>query len=755
MRWVVNAGVLVALAACDVSPLQRDDGGPLEDVASVADTGARSAADAGAPDAADPPADAAHGDADAPDTASTDAGSWDADVVAPDGGVADPGWVEVPPRLEPEPRYAHMGAYDPDADRLVVVGGMNGQIGGTELSDVWVHTAASAEGQGEWQRLTPAGVGPGRIAQMASVYDPASDRLMLFGGTSGPYFKQDYFILEDAVAVGGAPLWRKPTISGTPPSERHGSTLVFDAPNDRVVLFGGREHTHRSLADVWVLSEATAPGGRPAWQQLNATGGPPAGRDQHRAVLHDNGRMIVFGGFTTASGVPWFDDVWVLRDANGLAGQPVWVSPMPRNGPPMGRFSHQVAYDVMRDRMTVHGGFLLGSTDMWFLDDASGAAATPTWMPASATSPPVATSYCTGDYDPDSDRLVCFGGKDPAQVYQNDIYVLEHATARAGTPAWRTRRDGPRGRSEHATAYHPTRDRLYLYGGRGDGACTDELWVRGQPFDESKRLRWQLVETAAAAPALCQATLHVDVTRDQLVLFGGLAPGGASADTFVLDLAAAVPRWRPVVPAAGGPTGRCAHASVLDPATGALLVVGGDDGNQRRPGIWRLDPPAAMGTPAWLRLGAAPLALADAQAVLTPRGVWILGGVGDGGFRALDEVLVIADAFTAMNVAPTPLATGGAVPPSGRAKHTASLAGDVIVVFGGETSAGVDADTFLLDVADAPNWRPLALAGSPDGRRDHTAVVSPSQDRVLIQSGNAGGDEHRADAWLLRLPSGR
>ena len=136
VRWVVNAGVLVALAACDVSPLQRDDGGPLEDVASVADTGARSAADAGAPDAADPPADAAHGDADAPDTASTDAGSWDADVVAPDGGVADPGWVEVPPRLEPEPRYAHMGAYDPDADRLVVVGGMNGQIGGPELSDV-------------------------------------------------------------------------------------------------------------------------------------------------------------------------------------------------------------------------------------------------------------------------------------------------------------------------------------------------------------------------------------------------------------------------------------------------------------------------------------------------------------------------------------------------------------------------------------------------------------------------------------------
>ena len=71
---------------------------------------------------------------------------------------------------------------------------------------------------------------------------------------------------------------------GTPPAIRYGHTGVYDAGGNRLIVFGGIENNigggtfDATFDDVWVLSNANGVGGTPVWSQLSPTGGPPAAR---------------------------------------------------------------------------------------------------------------------------------------------------------------------------------------------------------------------------------------------------------------------------------------------------------------------------------------------------------------------------------------------------------------------------------------------------------------------------------------------
>src|SRR5262249_35899157 len=70
---------------------------------------------------------------------------------------------------------------------------------------------------------------------------------------------------------------------GTPPVKFFGATVVYDPSTNRLILFGGNNGS-TTTNDVWVLSNANGLGGAPAWAQLAPAGGPPASRDNHAAV---------------------------------------------------------------------------------------------------------------------------------------------------------------------------------------------------------------------------------------------------------------------------------------------------------------------------------------------------------------------------------------------------------------------------------------------------------------------------------------
>jgi len=228
----------------------------------------------------------------------------------------------------------------------------------------------------------------------------------------------DVHVLSDANGVGGTEAWPSESPTGTPPSVRYGHTAVYDSTNNLMIVFGGNNCGSSYYNDLWVLSNANGLGGTPAWSQLTPSGVPPAARAFASAVYDaaDN-RMVVFGG----SNGTLFGDVWMLRNANGKSGAPVWLQLKPSGTPPAARSGHSAVFDPASKRMIVYGGSsatagFLGDT--WVLSGLGGG--TPAWtltVPQSASSPQ--RSLHSAVYAAASNQMIIFGGKLPRIVTGN------------------------------------------------------------------------------------------------------------------------------------------------------------------------------------------------------------------------------------------------------------------------------------------------------------------------------------------------
>src|SRR5439155_3998930 len=140
------------------------------------------------------------------------------------------------------------------------------------------------------------------------------------------------------------PKWGPLDADGlTFPLLRLGSTLVYDPTSNRIILFAGTSSDEPSgnprLNDVWVLTNANGLGDTSEWSKLIPTGGPPPVRNDHSAVYDAvNNRMIIYGGcgaVPTSNGcLPIAADVWVLDHANGLGGNPSWTQLFPNGATP-------------------------------------------------------------------------------------------------------------------------------------------------------------------------------------------------------------------------------------------------------------------------------------------------------------------------------------------------------------------------------------------------------------------------------------
>src|SRR5262249_5332902 len=148
--------------------------------------------------------------------------------------------------------------------------------------------------------------------------------------------------------------WTALNPTGTPPSPRIQHSAVYDAANNRMIVFGGGLGSTSPCAnDVWVLTDANGKSGVPAWVQLSPSGSSPAPRGHHGAVYDPNtNSMIVYGGHNCFS--TDFSDVWVLSNANGLGGTPVWTQLSPTGGGPGTRqIADNITYDSTNNRLIV------------------------------------------------------------------------------------------------------------------------------------------------------------------------------------------------------------------------------------------------------------------------------------------------------------------------------------------------------------------------------------------------------------------
>lgn len=284
----------------------------------------------------------------------------------------------------PPARNLHSAVYDPVNNRMIIFGGEVYSTGAT-LNDVWVLSNANGHGgTPTWTQLNPSGPLPAARQFHSAVYDAANNIMTVFGGSTSSFQSlTDVWVLSHANGLGGTPAWTQLSPGGRLPSGVVGHTAVYDASNNIMIVFAGINAANTSTTNgVYTLSHANGLGGTPQWARVlgNGTPGSPVKRLSPTAVYDAaNNRMTIFGGSpnTGNNGLPGggeFNDVWVLANANGLGGTPVWTQLHPTGGPVGTRVFHTAVYNTVNNLMVIYGGDNYEAVyfDSWVLSDANG-----------------------------------------------------------------------------------------------------------------------------------------------------------------------------------------------------------------------------------------------------------------------------------------------------------------------------------------------------------------------------------------------
>ncbi|MGH9851961.1 MAG: Kelch repeat-containing protein [Blastocatellia bacterium] len=362
-------------------------------------------------------------------------------------------WSELFPTGTPPAGRTYVASgntYDEVNDRLIIFSGDDGSSVHPHAADVWVLINATGQaGVPAWVQLAPVGTGPiGRILH-STVYDPVSNRLIVHSGCVEHcgQILSDVWVLTNANGIGGPPAWIE---LPSAPLIRNGHTAVYDPGSNRMVIFGGG--TPFDTNEVWVLTDANGIGS-PVWQQLAPSGAPPPPRGAIASAVYDpfTNRLIVVGGRSGAGGGTAFNDVWILSNANGLGGTPVWTQLAPSGLPPAPRGGHSLVYDRNANRVIIFGGgtgdLNTYFNDVWVLTNANGTGGVPAWIQLTPISgSPLPRYIFVAGYSAQSNRMAVTMGASlqPDSPLLNDVWVLglNQATVtichKPGTPAQQT-----------------------------------------------------------------------------------------------------------------------------------------------------------------------------------------------------------------------------------------------------------------------------------------------------------------------------
>jgi N-acetylneuraminic acid mutarotase len=146
-------------------------------------------------------------------------------------------WTDVSSTPGPLERCLHSASYDSQGHRLIMYGGQNAG----PRDDMWAFDLALET----WTELTPVVSPPGRWFT-AHVYEPAGHRAVIFGGNTSSAVTNEVWTFDLATNT-----WQQLTPLGTPPSAREGSAAIYDAAEDRMVVFGGRNGDYNN--EVWAI----------------------------------------------------------------------------------------------------------------------------------------------------------------------------------------------------------------------------------------------------------------------------------------------------------------------------------------------------------------------------------------------------------------------------------------------------------------------------------------------------------------------
>jgi len=486
-------------------------------------------------------------------------------MAEPDGALVvsgTPRWVDRSMRATPGFREQHAAAFDAARGRVVVFGG---SYQSAAMADTW-----------EWDGSTwtaSTALGPLARSGHAMAYDAARGEVVLFGGQNG------FGCAEGAStrcgytwAYDGAE-WK--VVATTGPSARTGHAMAYDSRRHRVVLFGGNDGSTScdgsgtsTCGRVWEWDGST-------WALIATSGLVPAARSRP-GLAYDPTRpgVVLFGGVvpsgTCDGGATTFcDRTWVWSGTG-------WTQ-LTTTGAIVGRSSLAMAFDVVRQKVLVFGGYngascAEGAPDLrncawiWQLTGTVWSTVTTTGV-AGRMSPALV-------WDGVSQRPLAYGGF----VYGTTQTCNEGdaawpancgATWELDGTVWRKAGAGPLPRSEAAAAYHEGQLYTMLHGGSASGDCGEGAGAACGYTWAWDGIGWTRLATTGpgARHGGAMAYFYANGTTHTVALFGGLNDVAGDCGETTGSYCGATWVWY------GGPWYNVSPASSPAPRVGAAMAT--------------------------------------------------------------------------------------------------------------------------------------------------------------------------------------
>ena len=315
------------------------------------------------------------------------------------------------------------------------------------------------------------------------------------------------------------------------------------------------------------IEPTAAPSG---WSQLVPAGDQPPARYDHSALFDPvRGQLLVFGG----RGEGPLGDTWAFDLAARTWREIAGPGPEPRLG-------HGAVYDAATRRMIVvmgqgsGGGFF---NDAWAFDlDQE------PWVQLRANdtgSGPRPRYGQSAALDGGGRVLISHGFSDQGRFDDTWAFDLASNAWVELTPAQGIR---PLKRCLHELNYDADRNQLILFGGcsSGFGPCPQgDLWA----FDLSSQTWAELKPSGDTPSARSNPSLVYDGDSGRSWLFGGLAAGGPSAESWSYDIDSGV--WARLE-AVDGPSARSSQSASRNAQTGGILMFGGLTANGPSADLW-------------------------------------------------------------------------------------------------------------------------------------------------------------------------
>lgn len=615
----------------------------------------------------------------------------------------------------PVSRHSHTAVFNAATGGMIIFGGQETNTN-TDLNDVWLGNTSSNQND-NFKQLLPTGTLPARYGHVAT-YDSTNDRMTIFGGAQGlpAPCGNDVWILLGASGQKNNASWVQETVSGSSPASRVYAAGAYDPTTNTMMVFGGNDCFSGYFNDVWILSNANGLTGTPIWTQLEPSGTPPSARESASAIYDSNNNILtIYGGDT---GSTLYGDAWVLSNANGKGGTATWTQLRPSGTPPPSRTGHTATYDSVNNRMTIFGGTngSITLTDSWVLTSPNGIGST-SWqkIKVSGTAPSVA--YHSAVYNPVKNQTYVFAGKSATSKLQSNSHAFT-LTAGNGISSTTIRwiLGGPAVRYSQSLFYDPPSNSLFVFGGQHarTNINFNDYWQATSVIG-SANLTWNLLRASGTPPSpRFGHTGEYDSGSNSMMVFGGATgfPAPCVNDYHILENANTT----------GGTLNwiKVSPSGTL-PAVRALQASAYDAGTNTLIIFGGYDCNSTYYNDVWI--------LKNANNV-SGRPVW------------------------------TQLSPSGAGP-SARESSTGVYdpATNTLIVYGGDAGAAPFGDIWLLSNANGsggtPAWTQLNPSNQgPGPRTGHSAVYDSQNNRMVIYGGIDGNNLFN-DVWILAGANGQ